>query len=94
MARVPLRLIKQLNAFLTLAPDGGEWSASRPSHFTPGAHWIGGSWWVGLRVGLDTVVKRKKSHQCPCQELVPSQPAFSLITTLNELLWLPFLFAL
>jgi len=31
---------------LTSALDGGEWSASRPGHFTPrerapGAHWIG-----------------------------------------------------
>jgi len=27
----------QLHTFLTLALDGGEWSASHPSHFTP---WI------------------------------------------------------
>jgi hypothetical protein len=25
----------QLHTFLTLALDGGEWSASHPSHFTP-----------------------------------------------------------
>jgi len=47
---------------LTLALDGGEWSASRPSHFipkerSPRTHWIGG--WVGPRALLDTVVKRK-----------------------------------
>jgi hypothetical protein len=41
-----------------LALDGGEWSASRPGHFTigeidPGIHWIVG--WVGPRAGLDTV---------------------------------------
>jgi hypothetical protein len=40
---------------------GGEWSASRPCHFTPvegapGAHWIGGS--VGPRTGLDYVEGR------------------------------------
>jgi len=40
----------QLHAFLTLAIDGGEWSASCPSCFTYGErassiHWIGG--WVG-----------------------------------------------
>jgi hypothetical protein len=40
----------------------GEWSASRPSHFTrkersTGTHWIGG--WVGPRAVLDAVVKRK-----------------------------------
>jgi hypothetical protein len=38
------------------------WSASRPSCFTPrerarGTQWIGG--WVGLKAGLDTVVKKK-----------------------------------
>jgi hypothetical protein len=46
----------QLHALLTLAPDGGEFSASRPSRFTLrervlGIHWIGG--WVGPRAGLD-----------------------------------------
>jgi hypothetical protein len=47
---------------LTSALDGGEWSASRPGHFTPkeGApvtHWIGG--WVGSKAVLEAVVKRK-----------------------------------
>jgi hypothetical protein len=47
---------------LTSALDGGEWSASCPSRFTPrgrftGTHWIGG--WVGPRAILDAVVKRK-----------------------------------
>jgi hypothetical protein len=47
---------------LTSATDGGEWSASRPGHFTPGGrtpctHWTEG--WVGPRNGLDTVSKRK-----------------------------------
>jgi hypothetical protein len=47
---------------LTSALDGGEWSASRPSRFTPrerasGTHWIGGC--VGPRAVLDAVVKRK-----------------------------------
>jgi len=41
---------------LTSALDGGEWSASRPSRFTPrerapSTHWIGG--WVGPRAVLD-----------------------------------------
>jgi hypothetical protein len=49
---------------LTSALDGGEWSASRPSRFTPRerdpcTHWIGGS--VGPRDVLDVVVKRKIS---------------------------------
>jgi hypothetical protein len=52
----------KLHAFLTSVLDGGEWSASRPSRFTPkeitpGTHWIGG--WVGSRAVLDAVVKRK-----------------------------------
>jgi hypothetical protein len=46
---------------LTSALDGGEWSASRPGHFTPrerapGTDWIGG--WVGRRAVLNAV-KRK-----------------------------------
>jgi hypothetical protein len=41
---------------------GGEWSASRPSRFTPGerapgTHWIGG--WVDPRAGLEDVEERK-----------------------------------
>jgi hypothetical protein len=37
----------QIHIFLTLALAGDGWSASRPSHFTPGerapgSHWIGG----------------------------------------------------
>jgi hypothetical protein len=48
--------------FLTSALDGSEWSASRPGRFTPkersaGTHWTED--WVGLRAGLDTVLKRK-----------------------------------
>jgi hypothetical protein len=30
------------SARLTLALVGGEWSASRPSRFTPGTHFVGG----------------------------------------------------
>jgi hypothetical protein len=48
--------------FLTSALVGGEWTASRPGHFTPvetapGTHWIGGS--VDPRAGLDDEKKRK-----------------------------------
>jgi hypothetical protein len=43
---------------LTLALDGGEWSSSHPSCFTPrerspGTYGTGG--WVGPRAGLDIV---------------------------------------
>jgi hypothetical protein len=49
---------------LTSALDGGEWSASHPGRFTPrertpGTRCIAG--WVGLRAGLDTVVKSSQS---------------------------------
>jgi len=56
-----------LNVFLTSTLDGGEWSASRTSRFTPretapGTHWIRG--WVGTGAILDAVVKRKiPSHR-------------------------------
>jgi hypothetical protein len=48
--------------FFTSAPDGGEWSASRPSRFTPGerapgTHWIEG--WLDPRTGLEEVEKKK-----------------------------------
>jgi hypothetical protein len=64
--------------FLTLALDGGEWSASRPGRFTAGEtepvnHWIGG--WVGPRASLDTVEYRK--IPCPCRKSNPSRPAHS-----------------
>jgi hypothetical protein len=39
----------------------GVWSASRPGpgERTPGTHWTGG--WVGLRPGLDTEAREKKT---------------------------------
>jgi hypothetical protein len=49
----------QLHAFLISALDGDDWSAPRSGRFTPGFHWIGD--WVGRRVSLDAVAKRKKS---------------------------------
>jgi hypothetical protein len=52
----------QIYFLLTSALFGGEWSASRPSRFTPGerapgTHWIG--CWVDPRASLDDVEKRK-----------------------------------
>jgi hypothetical protein len=60
---------------LTLALDGGEWSASRPYRFTPRerdpcTHWIGS--WVSPRVVLDEVVKRKIPS--PLRESNPRTP--------------------
>jgi len=46
---------------VTLALDGGEWSASHPGHCTPeetalGVGWIGG--WVSSRASLYVTVKK------------------------------------
>jgi hypothetical protein len=51
-----------IQAFLTSALVGGEWSDSLPGRFTPGerapgTHWIGG--WMGPRAGLDDLEKTK-----------------------------------
>jgi hypothetical protein len=55
------RVFVEIHVFLTLAPVGGEWSASRTGRFTPGErapniHFIG---WMGHRVGLNEVERRK-----------------------------------
>jgi hypothetical protein len=52
--------------FLTLSPDGCEWSVSHSCHFTsreraPGSHWRGGQ--VSPRTGLDTLDWGKIYHQ-------------------------------
>jgi hypothetical protein len=52
----------QTHIFLTSALVGGEWSASRPSRFTPGerspgTHWIGD--WVDPIAGSNDMEKRK-----------------------------------
>jgi len=60
---------------LASALDGGEWSASHPSHLTtreeaPGTHWIGG--WVGPRAILDAVLGRKiPSPHCESNPRTP-----------------------
>jgi hypothetical protein len=81
-----------LHAFLTSALHGGEWSASRPGHFTPretarGTHWIGGC--VDLRAVLDTVVKRKILSPCRLNrtlELRSSRPIYHLFPV-SEKVW-------
>jgi hypothetical protein len=77
-----------LHTFLTLALDGGEWSASRPGRFTtgirgPGMHWIGG--WVGPKTRSGRGGEEKVSHHCPCRE---SKKARSFVAILTELLQL------
>jgi hypothetical protein len=51
-----------IQVYLTSTLVRGEWSASRPGHFTseeraPSIYWIGG--WVGPRASLDAAEKRK-----------------------------------
>jgi hypothetical protein len=55
----------------TWAPDGGEWSGSRPGRFAPaewanGPHWVEG--WVGPKAVLDAV---KKGNNLPLSEIEP-----------------------
>jgi hypothetical protein len=62
--------------FLTSELDRGEWLASLPGRFTPGAiacgiYSIGG--WMGSRTGLDAVEKRK-ILPLPGFEPQPSNP--------------------
>jgi hypothetical protein len=63
---------------LTSALDRGEWSSSRPGHFTTregvaGTHWIGG--WVGSRDVLDSAAKKKIPS--PRRESNPRTPILS-----------------
>jgi hypothetical protein len=48
----------QLHSFLTLAPDGGDWSASGPNGFTIRERDTDTQWIIG-RLGLEAAVKRK-----------------------------------
>jgi hypothetical protein len=66
---------------LTSAVDGGEWLVSCPGRFTPrerapGIHCIGG--WVGSRIGLDAVAKRKIPS--PCRDSNPRSPSAKLLS--------------
>jgi hypothetical protein len=56
----------QTHIFLTSALVGGEWSALRPSRFTPGertfgTHWIGG--WVDPTASMDSTGTRTPAPQ-------------------------------
>jgi hypothetical protein len=75
----------KLHAVLTSVLGGGDWQASRPSHFTPGVKatdtpWIGG--WVGPTAGLDAVAKRES--RCSAGDRTPVvQPAAHSLSWLS-----------
>jgi len=71
-----------LQAFLTSALHGSEWSASRPNPFihkerVPDTHLI------GPRAGLDTVTKRRNPYLC--RVLNSCRPARSLLSIMTEI---------
>jgi hypothetical protein len=78
-----------IHIFLTSALVGGEWSASRPSRFTPtppgetapSTHWIGG--WLDPRASLDDLEKRKFLTLLRLELRLLSHPAHS-----QSLYWL------
>jgi hypothetical protein len=80
----------QLHMFLTLALDGGEWSASCPCFFIPGKE----SWYpTDRRLGgpqrwFGHDGKEEKSLPCPYLESNPDHLTCSLVTILTELPWL------
>jgi hypothetical protein len=74
---------------MTSALDGVDWSALRPSRFTPkeiipGTNWVGG--WEGSQVGLNVMVE-EKILPLPGFEPRPSSPQpVSIPTELSRLL--------
>jgi hypothetical protein len=60
-------------------------SASCPSHFTPGTHWIGG--WVEPRAGLDDFGEKKILDPTGTRTPTPqsSSQSVSIPTTLSQL---------
>jgi len=59
-----------VHSFVTMPPDGGEFSASCSGRFAIGERVTGGrcrGHWVETRAGLDALEKRK--NRCPCREM-------------------------
>jgi len=75
----------QLHVLLTTAPEGAEWSDSRPGRSASGKEHPLYIWWKagGVSVGLDAEVKRKSL--CPSRESNFGRPARNLIAILTEL---------
>jgi hypothetical protein len=73
-----------------LALGVNEWSALCSGRITPGINSIGG--WVGPRVGLDAMARRKNTFSLPAANRPPpppGRPARSIVTILTELSRLP-----
>jgi len=73
--------VEYLQAFLTLALDGGEWSASYPGQFSSGKKALcthGIFCWVGPSVCLDIVEKKRICASAGDQTLVIQSLAYSL----------------
>ena len=80
------RLNVEAYLFLTLERDTGEWLTSCPSHFIPRArapdtHSVGG--WLGIRVSLDVLEKRK--ILTPAWNLSLDHSFCTLVTVLTKL---------
>jgi hypothetical protein len=82
------RVEVEIHEFLTSSLDGGEWLVSSLSRFnrkkiSPDTHWIGG--WVGHRVGIDAVAKRRSPF--PCRESDPGRPTCGSVVILTDVPW-------
>jgi len=79
----------EADLFLTSTRDRGEWLTLCPSHFisrarVPDTHWKGG--WLGIRVSLDVLEKRK--ILTPAWNLSLDRSVCTLVTVLTKLSWL------
>jgi hypothetical protein len=81
------------HAFLTMALNGGEWSASCPGHFTirvrdRSIHWIGGC--MGPSASVVAMSERKISSLPgfkPLTSQVSSPQPITILTELSQLPW-------
>jgi hypothetical protein len=87
------RLQVYSHTFLTMALNGGEWSASCPGHFTiterdPSTHGIGGC--MGPSASLHAVEERKILSLPgfePLTSWASSPQPITILTELSQLLW-------
>jgi hypothetical protein len=71
-------------AFLTSAPDGADWSASRPCRSilaVPNAY---EAWWVSRACLGATELRRNEKKNCPAGNRTPGSAARNLVATLPE----------